>query len=88
MSSGAPLAPISSSTSARDQLGLGALAPRFEQPDGAVGRPPSGGRLEQAALEVVQRAAGGRRVVLGPVGQELVALGQRPQQPRPSPRAR
>ena len=47
-----------------DELGLGALAARLEQAHGAVGRDPRRERLEQPALEVVQRAAGALGVVL------------------------
>ena len=47
-----------------DELGLGALAAGLEQADGAVGRDARRVGLEQRALEVVQRAAGARRVVL------------------------
>ena len=43
-----------------DQLGLGALAARLQQPHRAVGRAPHRARLEQRPLEVVQRRAGGR----------------------------
>ena len=63
-----------------DQLGLGALAARLQQPHGAVRRAPAGVRLEQAALEMVQRFAGVGRVVLGAVGEQLVPLGQRLEQ--------
>ena len=52
-----------------DELGLGALAARLEQADGAVGRAPGAPGLEQGALEVMQRRAGGRRVVLRALGQ-------------------
>ena len=48
-----------------DELGLGALAAGLEQPDGAVGCHLRRVGLEQRALEVVERAAGARRVVLG-----------------------
>ena len=60
-----------------DELGLGALAARLEQPDRPVGRDAAGAGLEQAALEVVERCAGGGRVVLGAVGQQFVAVGER-----------
>ena len=62
------------------QLGLGPLAAGLQQPHRAVGPDPAGARLEQPALEMVQRGAGGRRVVLGAVLQQLVALGQRLEQ--------
>ena len=60
-----------------DELGLGALAARLEQPDRPVGRDAAGAGLEQAALEVVERRAGGGGVVLGAVGQQFVAVGER-----------
>ena len=63
-----------------DQLGLRALAACLQQPDRAVRRPLAGFGLEQAALEVVQGVAGVRRVVLGPVVEQLVALGERLEQ--------
>ena len=62
------------------ELRLGALAARLQQPHRAVRRPAAGGRLEQAALEVVQGVAGVGRVVLGAVLEQLVALGQRLEQ--------
>ena len=64
---------------ARDELGLGALAARFEQTDGRPRVDPLGRRLEQTALEVVQRAAGVRRVVLLERRQLLDASGERAQ---------
>ena len=60
-----------------DELGLGALAARLEQPDRPVGRDAAGAGLEQAALEVVEGRAGGGSVVLGAVGQQFVAVGER-----------
>ena len=48
-----------------DDLRLGALAAGLEQPHRTVGRPPLGAALEQRALEVVQRRARRRGVVLG-----------------------
>ena len=56
----------------RDELELGALAAALQQRHRVAGvdrvgleQPPVGGQLEQLALEVVQRRAGRRRVVLG-----------------------
>ena len=62
-----------------DELGLRALAAGLEQPHGAVRRAPVGRRLEQRALEVVQRAAGARGVVLGALRQVDHLGGDRPQ---------
>ena len=71
-----------------DELGLGALAARLEQPHRAVRRPAVGRRLEQRALEVVQRGprAPARSAPSAPAG-------GRPRRragaaPRPSPRGR
>ncbi len=60
-----------------DQLGLGALPARLEQAHRAVRRQGGGAGLEQAPLEVVQRRAGGRRVVLRALGQVDELGGQR-----------
>ena len=48
----------------RDQLGLGALPARLQDPHGAVRREPLARGLEQLPLEVVQGRAGAVRVVL------------------------
>ena len=61
-----------------DQLGLGALAARLEQPHRPVGRALGRLRLEQRPLQVVQRGTGGGRVVLRALRQRH-DLGERPQ---------
>ena len=62
------------------ELGLGALAARLQQAHRAVGRARIAPALEQPALQVVQRAPGGRRVVLRAVVEHDVAVGERLQQ--------
>ena len=59
-----------------DDLRLGALAARLQQPHRAVGRALLAAGLEQAALEVVQGGPGEAGVVVGALGQ-LDHLGAR-----------
>jgi hypothetical protein len=61
------------------QLRFSALSPGFEQPDGPVRRSRDRLVLEQGALEVVQRGASPGRVVLRPLREHDVLIGERSQ---------
>ena len=62
-----------------DQLGLGTLAARLEQPDRAVRRPPRRRRARTASARGDAAPAARRRVVLGPLGQVDDLGGERAQ---------